>query len=63
VSPSKYNPNINVIKKNIPSITLGPRTTKNIGSMKNYMENFIRTILPSSDASAIPAVSVLEMII
>jgi hypothetical protein len=51
VSPSKYNPNFNSIKKKMPSVSLGHHTTKNSGSMKNYMENFIRTILPSSEAN------------
>lgn len=35
----------------MPSVSLGHHTTKNFGSMKNYMENFIRTILPSSEAN------------
>jgi hypothetical protein len=51
ISPSKYNPNFNSVKKKMPSVSLGPHTTKNFGSMKNYMENFIRTILPSSEAN------------
>lgn len=28
VCPGKYNPNFNAIKKNVPSISLGPHTTK-----------------------------------
>lgn len=51
VSPAKYNPNMDAVKRHIPSVALGPHTTKNIGSMKNYMESFIRTILPSTDGS------------
>ena len=51
LSPGKYDPNFNVVRKGVPSISLGPRTTKNVGSMKNYMESFIRTILPGSEQS------------
>lgn len=51
LSPGKYNPNLNVIRKNAPSVSLGPKTTKHVGSMKNYMESFIRTILPNSETN------------
>ena len=51
LSPAKYNPNFNVIRKANPSISIGPHTTKHIGSMKNYMESFIRTILPSNESN------------
>ena len=34
VSPAQYSPKINLIKRNFPSISIGPHTTKNIGSIK-----------------------------
>ncbi|CAI2360610.1 unnamed protein product [Moneuplotes crassus] len=49
LSPGKYDPNYKVIKKNVPTISMGSNTSKNIGSMKNYMESFIRTILPAAE--------------
>ena len=62
MSPVKYNPNLNPIRKNIPSVVIGPHTTKNVGSMKNYMEHFIKTILPNSE-NPIGKVSFLYKII
>ena len=40
------------LNKSNPAISIGPHTSKHVGSMKNYMESFIRTILPTNDNSS-----------
>ena len=60
LSPAKYNPNMSVVHKNIPSVSIGPHTSKNMGSMKNYMENFIKNIIPGNESKS--SVSVLHQL-